>query len=92
MRLRSLVRSVWRRTWIPKKEPQVIPPIVKARLTTLDSLKPLFARAKRENLWFTSRHGKLWFSPSELKSLHNKGRYIWGPDNWTLRDPKDFQR
>lgn len=53
----------------------------------LDSLKPLFERAERENLWFFSQYFQLWLSPAELRARQEKGQYVWGDKSWTLEDP-----
>lgn len=55
----------------------------------LDSLEPLFKEAEEEGLWFFSTYQRLWFSPEELREAHEEGRFIWGPDNWELRDPQE---
>lgn len=59
------------------------------RQIILDSLQPLFERAEREGLWFNCSYQDLWFSPTELKKLHKDGRFIWGAQNWTLRNPQE---
>ena len=53
----------------------------------LQSLEPLFRKAERECLWFRSPYQDLWFSPAELRANQANGRFIWGPENWELRDP-----
>ena len=59
------------------------------KLRIQKDLKPLFDLAKIQKLWFWSRYQDLWFSPDDLKELQSKGRFIWGKDNWELRDPKE---
>lgn len=54
----------------------------------VESLAPLFKRAEAEGLWFHCGYQNLWFSPKQLKAEHDRGRFIWGAVNWTLRDPK----
>lgn len=93
MRIRHTIRGLWRRNWAPKVPNYVRikhPPVAEARATILDSLEPLFTRAKREKLWFWNRYYNAWFSPSELTKLHKQDKFIWGPDNWTLRDPSEY--
>ena len=55
----------------------------------LNSLKPLFKSAEQNNLWFHCSYQDLWFSPEELRANQSVGRFIWGPDNWTLRNPQE---
>jgi hypothetical protein len=54
------------------------------------SLIPLHSKAIRENLWFYCSYQSLWFSPKEIKSEWDHGCFIWGPQNWQLRDPKEY--
>lgn len=56
----------------------------------LNSLEPLFETAKRKKLWFHCNYQDLWFSPQELRENHAEGRFIWGPQNWTLRNPQEL--
>ena len=55
----------------------------------LNSLKPLFEKAEKEKLWFYSNYQDMWFSPKELKEYQSKDCFIWGADNWKLRNPKE---
>ncbi len=55
----------------------------------LNSLQPLFEKAEREGLWFNCSYQDLWFSPNELKKLHKENRFVWGAQNWSLRNPKE---
>lgn len=55
-----------------------------------DELDEMFVRARAEGKWFFhgGMHlGPLWFSPDELQAEQEKGRCIFGPVNWSLRDP-----
>lgn len=54
----------------------------------LHSLEDLFKEAESTDKWFYSIYC-VWFSPAELKEEHRKGKFIWGPLNWTLRDPQE---
>lgn len=56
----------------------------------LQSLEPLFERAKRNKLWFHCGYQDLWFSPQELRAEQANGRFIWGPVNWNLRSPYEL--
>jgi hypothetical protein len=56
----------------------------------LKNLEPMFKEAEEKGLWFRSRYQDLWFSPSELKEKHSEGRFIWGKENWELRNPKEL--
>jgi hypothetical protein len=53
------------------------------------ALEPLFTTAKLNGLWFFTRYQQLWFSPEELYRENKSGRFLWGPSNWELRDPKE---
>lgn len=54
-------------------------------------LEGLFVTARRQGLWFFHQGlaGIFWFSPEELEAEQLKGNFIWGPANWTLRNPLD---
>ena len=52
-------------------------------------LKPMFARAEKDGLWFFSGYQQLWFSPSELKAEQSQGNFMWGAVNWQLRNPQE---
>jgi len=52
-------------------------------------LEPLFEKAEKEKLWFHCSYQDLWFSPKDLKNYQKQGRFIWGVDNWTLRNPME---
>jgi hypothetical protein len=49
----------------------------------------LIEEARRGGLWLHAKSHDLWFSPDELESLNLAGQFLWGPVNWTLRDPKE---
>jgi hypothetical protein len=65
---------------------------VSVRKEILEELEPLFAHAEREKLWFYCGHQDQWLSPGQLRALHKEGRFIWGPANWSLRDPEERVR
>lgn len=69
---------------------RVPPPLWRARLQIMESLAPLFKRAKDEKLWFWNKSLNLWFAPSKLVEQIKSGNYIWGPDHWTLRSPLEY--
>lgn len=52
-------------------------------------LEPLFVKAENEDLHFYSPYRQLWFSPAELRKEHLNGNFIWGAENWELRDPSE---
>lgn len=52
-------------------------------------LSPLIAQARTERKWLHCSYQDLWFSPSDLEEKNREGRFLWGPINWTLRDPKE---
>lgn len=59
------------------------------------SLETLFEKAEAESLWFyhhSKEAGEVWCSPKYLRLCHDKGRYIWGPDNWELRSPLVYMK
>lgn len=69
-----------------------IPEVMRAhseRSEILRSLEPLFAEAQQTGKWFYCNYQGLWFSPAELKTEHGRGKFVWGVENWTLRDPKE---
>jgi len=57
--------------------------------TILRRLEPLFEKAKNDKLWFYCSYQSLWFSPAELRREHENGKFIWGAENWKLRDPQE---
>jgi len=59
------------------------------RLRIQKDLENLFDLAETQKLWFWSRKHDLWFSPDDLKELQSTGRFVWGKDNWELRDPRE---
>ena len=59
------------------------------------SLQPLFEKAEAEGLWFyheSEEAGEVWASPQYLKYKQSKGRLIWAPEHWELRDPMGYMR
>ena len=52
-------------------------------------LEPLLAQAEREGKWLHCSYQDLWFSPKQLRERNAAGRFLWGPVNWTLRDPHE---
>lgn len=56
---------------------------------TIKSLEPLFDKAKKEGLWFFCDYQCLWFTPLELKECLKKGEFVWGAENWSLRNPQE---
>lgn len=60
-----------------------------SRKEIIDSLQPLFKRADRDGLWFYTDYQQLWFSPNELRKCHKEGRFVWGAENWNLRNPQE---
>ena len=59
------------------------------RAVVKESLKPLFEKARREDLWFRCRYQELWFSPDELEKAQDRGSFLWGHENWMLDDPRE---
>jgi len=54
----------------------------------IKSLQPLFQEARMHGMWFHQRYCNLWFTPDELEQKQANGKFIWGPPNWELCDPK----
>ena len=58
--------------------------------TIITELEPVLQRAHEEGLWFfhsSLSMGQLWMSPTELRALHQEGKFIWSAENWELRPP-----
>lgn len=53
----------------------------------IESLRPLFERARREGLWFRSHYQSIWRTPDELERDQARGKLIWGLPNWELLSP-----
>ena len=51
-------------------------------------LAVLIERARKEGRWLWCSYQNLWFSPGELEKENANGSFLWGPVNWSLRDPK----
>ena len=56
----------------------------------IKSLQPMFDRARKERLWFHCPYQDLWLTPDELIEYFDENRFVWGPDNWELRDPQEL--
>lgn len=57
------------------------------------SLQPFFERAEAESLWFyhdSSESGEIWASPEYLRLMQSKGRLLWSPEHWELRNPMGY--
>lgn len=52
-------------------------------------LHSLIQNARSQRLWLWCSYQNLWFSPDELEAKNNEGKFLWGPVNWKLRDPKE---
>lgn len=90
----NLSRSVFRRNWEPKPykwgRKMRNPHVDEAHTSIIRSLRDMFKQAKDEKLWFYNSYQRLWLSPSKLRATMESGSYIWGPSNWTLRDPSKY--
>lgn len=53
------------------------------------NLSTLIEQAEKDRKWLFCHYQELWFSPQELRALNAKGRFLWGPANWQLRDPEE---
>ena len=59
------------------------------------SLKPLFETAKVEGLWFyhdSKEASEVWASPEYLRLMQSKGRMLWSPEHWELRNPMGYMK
>lgn len=56
----------------------------------LVDLNLMIDRAEKEGKWLYCHYQGLWFSPAELREENNRGNFIWGAVNWTVRDKADF--
>lgn len=52
-------------------------------------LAPLIEQARAEGKWLWCNYQDIWFSPDELAKQNANGKFLWGPVNWKLRDPKE---
>lgn len=57
-----------------------------ARMRTIESMAPMLRTAEVRGLFLFSRYRSLWFTPQQLKEEWKRGRFIWGPSQWQLRD------
>lgn len=55
----------------------------------IESLKPMFVTARKENLWFHTVYQDLWFTPDQLEKHHKEGKFVWGEKNWQLKKPTE---
>ena len=55
----------------------------------MEALKQLIDQARHEGKWLHCTYQDLWFRPDELAAENANGRFLWGPVNWTLRDPSE---
>lgn len=58
------------------------------RKEIFESLKPLFEKAERENLWFQCTFQPFRLTPKELRKYQSSGEMIWGVQSWELIDPR----
>ena len=52
-------------------------------------LRGLIESARSRGMWLWCSYQDLWFSPDELEAKNSQGKFLWGPINWILRDPRD---
>ncbi len=52
----------------------------------IETYLPLFEKAEKENLWFYSAYHDVWFSPAELRTEHENGKFLWSLKRWELKD------
>lgn len=63
---------------------------MKSTEVMIDEMEPMFAEAKKRRLWFYSAYQNLWWSPDELRTEQEAGRFRWGPANFKLRAPAEY--
>lgn len=51
------------------------------------SLQDLIDEAKDKKLWLYCSYQELWFSPAELEKANTLGKFLWGAENFSLRNP-----
>lgn len=61
----------------PKKKQQII-----------EALKPMIIEAIEKKMWIYGRHHGIWFSPLQFRDALKSEKFIWGPENWELKDPQ----
>ena len=54
-----------------------------------EQLKDLISRARAEGKWIHCFYQDLWFSPDKFEKAIGEERFIWGLENFELRNPKD---
>jgi len=54
-----------------------------------ESIEALIQEAERKGLWLHCYYQDIWRSPQQLREANAKGQFLWGPVNWSLRDPKE---
>lgn len=60
------------------------------RAAIIADMEPLIAEAKNKRWWFKSHYQDIWFSPDELRAAMQEGRFVWGPTNWSMSDPRNM--
>ncbi len=55
---------------------------------TAQTLNELIAEAERDSKWLLASYHGIYFTPDELRAANADGRFLWGPQNWTLIDPQ----
>ena len=58
-------------------------------MSAQEMLRPLIQEAKDRKMWLHTYYQDIWFSPDELEAMNKEGRFLWGPVNWELRNPKE---
>lgn len=58
------------------------------KAVVLAALEPLIHEAEEKGLWLVALYDNgIWFNPAELRLANEEGKFVWGPDNFELRDP-----
>lgn len=52
-------------------------------------MRELIAQARAEKKWLWGGYHDIWFSPDQLEEQRRLGKFMWGPENWKLRDPTE---
>lgn len=56
--------------------------------SAFEAMEPYFAQAQTNGWWFRSHYDRVWFTPQELREAMLSGRFLWGPENWVMMDPR----
>ena len=58
-------------------------------MSVQEMLRSLIQEARDRRMWLWCNYQDIWFSPDELEAMNKKGKCLWGPVNWKLRDGQE---